>query len=467
MRSLSLSAESFRALSHRLADFTSDYLDKLSDLASYPSVTGDETERLFGGLLQNEGVGDAAFDILPKVFELSRPASPRFFGYVFGSGDPVAALGDFAASVLHQNATAWRSAPAAVSMERTVVRWLAEAIGCNEFSGSLTFGGSSANLMGLCMAREAKAPANQTGVRGGVIYCSREVHMSIPKAAALLGLGHDAVRLIAVDDAFRMRADELRRAIDEDLRAGKLPIAVVASAGTTNTGSIDPMSEIADVCREFELWMHVDGAYGAIAALAIPDAFRGMDCANSISLDPHKWLYQPTGCGCLLYREPAAAQQAFSHSGEYARTLSADPVEGFAFFEESIELSRPFRALKLWLSLQYYGLNAFRESIAEDLRLTQVLAAAIDAEPRLERLAPVALSAVCFRFVDAKGNLDALNRAILKRVIQRGHVYISNALINGVFALRACIVNHRSTEDDVCAVVSEVLAAARELHDQN
>ncbi|HEX8925177.1 MAG TPA: pyridoxal-dependent decarboxylase, partial [Terriglobales bacterium] len=205
------------------------------------------------------------------------------------------------------------------------------------------------------------------------------------------------------------------------------------------------------------------GAYGALAALAKPELFRGMERADSVSLDPHKWLYQPAGCGCLLYREPAAAQRAFSHSGEYVKALSTDPIEGFAFFEESMELSRPFRALKLWLSLQYFGLNAFRESIAEDLRLAQVLADAIDDEPRLKRLAPVALSAVCFRYVDAKDNLDALNQAILKRVVQRGRVYISNASINGVFALRACIVNHRSTEDDVRAVVSEVLAGAEDL----
>ena len=218
------------------------------------------------------------------MFENSRPASPRFFGYVFGSGEPVGALGEFAASVLHQNAAAWRSAPAAVTIERTVIRWLASAVGCAGFSGSLTLGGSSANLMGLCMAREAKAPANHSGVRGGVIYCSAEAHMSIPKAAALLGLGHEAVRLIAVDEAFRMRTEDLHRAIEHDLQAGKLPIAVVASAGTTATGSIDPLNTIADICHEFGLWLHVDGAYGALASLAIPDAFSGMERADSLSL---------------------------------------------------------------------------------------------------------------------------------------------------------------------------------------
>ena len=285
--------------------------------------------------------------------------------------------------------------------------------------------------------------------------------MSIAKAAALLGLGHEAVRLVAVDKAFRMRTDDLHHAIEQDIQAGRVPIAVVASAGTTTTGSVDPMSEIADICAQFGLWMHVDGAYGALAALAIPEAFDGMARADSLSLDPHKWLYQPTGCGCLLYRDPQDARRAFSHSGEYARALSTDPIEGFAFFEESIELSRPFRALKIWLSLRYFGLNAYRESIREDLRLARTLADAIDAESELERLAPVALSAVCFRYVAGDGDLDALNRSILDRVIGRGRVYISNAMIDGKFALRACIVNHRSTDEDVRAVVSEVLAAAK------
>jgi len=390
-----------------------------------PDVSGETTNRLFGGDLPLEGMGRNALASLSEVFECSRPASPRFFGYVFGSGEPLASLGEFAASMLHQNVTAWRSAPAAVTIERTVIRWLAEAVGCSGFSGSLTLGGSSANLMALCMAREAKLPAHQTGVRGGVIYCSKEAHFSTPKAAALLGLGHEAVRLISVDEAFRMRTEDLRMAIVQDIQSGKVPIAVVASAGTTATGSIDPLVEIAEMCDELGVWLHVDGAYGALAALAVPDLLRGLDRADSLSLDPHKWLYQPTGCGCLLYRDSSAAKRAFSHSGEYAKALSDDPIEGFAFFEESIELSRPFRALGLWLSLRYHGLHAFQESIREDLRLAQLLTKFIDDEPSLQRLAPVALSAVCFRYVSTTGDMNALNQSILRRIIQQGHVYLS------------------------------------------
>lgn len=463
MRRLTESDESFRALAHRISEFTADYLATLPELASYPAgVNGADVDRIFASDLPDEGMGAAALDLLPQVFHYARPSSPRFFGYVFGSGEPVGALGAFAASVLNQNATAWRSGPAAITIERTVVRWLAEMVGCPGFSGSLTLGGSSANLMGLCMAREAKAAANERGVEGGTLYCSTEAHMSIAKAAALLGLGREAVRTIPVDEAFRMRTDLLRAQIDQDRRSGKKPVAVVASAGTTATGSIDSLSEIADICHEFGLWLHVDGAYGALARLAIPEAFRGMERADSLSLDPHKWLYQPAGCGCLLYRDAGDARRAFSHSAEYARTLSNDPVEGFAFFEESMELSRPFRAMNLWLSLRYHGLKAFAESIGEDLRLAQALAACVDDEPRLERLAPVALSAVCFRWRGGD-DLNAMNRTILDRVIRRGRVYLSNAMIKGKFALRACIVNHRTTEDDVRAVASEVVAAAGEV----
>jgi aromatic-L-amino-acid decarboxylase len=465
MRRLSLSSERFETLARYLSEFTSAYLQKLPQLPTYPpGITGLETERLFAGDAPAEGIGDEAFNSLASIFEHSRPASPRFFGYIFGSGEPIGMLGEFAASVLHQNVTAWRSAPAAVTIERTVVRWLADAIGCNGYRGSLTLGGSSANLMGLCMAREAKAPANQNGTRNGnVIYCSSEAHMSIQKAAALLGFGHDAVRLIEVDEMFRMPIESLRQTIVRDLQNGETPIAVVASAGTTATGSIDPLAEIADLCHHFDLWLHVDGAYGALAAMAIPEAFRGLANADSISLDPHKWLYQPAGCGCLLYRDSAAAQRAFAHSGEYAKALSDDPIEGFSFFDESMELSRPFRALKIWLSVRYHGLRAFQESIKEDLCLAQLLADLVDAEPLLERLAPVSLSAVCFRYLGKSGDRNALNQAILDRVVRRGRVYISNAKIGDAFALRACIVNHRSTKEDIRSVIDEVLASAEEV----
>lgn len=465
MGRLEISPDEFRRVAERMVELAAELVAETHSLPAFPKTSGEETERLFRSPLPEAGLGASALDLLPEVIRHSRPPTSRFFGYVLGSGEPIAAAADLLASVLNQNLTAWRSSPAAVTIERTVVEWLAEAIGCAGFTGSLTGGGSSANLMGLAMAREAKAPANEHGAQPCVVYASDEVHMSIPKAMALLGLGRDNLRLVPTDQDFRMSLPGLQRAIHHDRQAEKRAIAIVASAGTVNTGAVDPLPQIAEIARDHGLWLHVDGAYGALAAIAAPEKFAGLNQADSLSLDPHKWLYQPLDCGCLLFRDAQVARTAFAYTGEYTRALSQDPVEAFSFFEESMELSRRFRALKLWLSLRYHGLGAFREAIGDDLRHAQRLAAAVDAEAQLERLAPVGLSAVCFRFRGGgktDDELDRLNRAILKRVIERGRVYISNAAIRGKFVLRACFVNHRTSDDDVDAVVQEVLAAAAE-----
>jgi glutamate/tyrosine decarboxylase-like PLP-dependent enzyme len=318
------------------------------------------------------------------------------------------------------------------------------------------------------MARETRVPANEKGTTpGGLVYASSEIHMSIPKSIALLGIGRDNLRLIPTDAALRMIPARLEARILEDKAAGKTPIAVVASAGTVSTGAIDPFPHIAEIARRHGAWFHIDGAYGALAAIADREKFSGLELADSISLDPHKWLYQPLDCGCLLYRSPEAAQQTFSHSGDHARSLSADPIEGFVFFEESMELSRRFRALKLWLSLRYHGVAAFRQSIAKDLAQALRLATAIERESELELLSPVELSAVCFRHRGTDGmseqELNDFNLALLKRVVARGRVYLSNASLHSKFCLRACIVNHRTKDADIDSVISEVMAAAREL----
>jgi aromatic-L-amino-acid decarboxylase len=466
MNPLLLSNEEYRAVFERITRLSLEYLSSINQRPSFPEITGSETRALLAKQLPEKGMADSAFDDLPAVIHGCRVNSPRFFGYVFGSGEPVAAAADWLASVLNQNVTAWRSSPTAATMEQTVVGWLAQAIGCDSFSGSLTGGGSAANLMALAMARESRLPANERGARAGTVYTSEQAHMSIPKAVALLGIGRDNLRHIACDDLFRIRTDLLRVAIEGDVKAGLTPIAIVGSAGTVATGSIDPLPELGAIASEFGTWFHIDGAYGALAAIAEPAMFAGLNQADSLSLDPHKWLYQPLDCGCLLYRDPAAARRAFAHTGDYAKSLLEDPIESFAFFEESIELSRRFRALKLWLSLRYHGLNKFREAIAEDLRHAQLLARLIATESRLELLAPVELSAVCFRYrPDGRLGLDAddLNQKILQRVVRRGKVFLSNANIRDKFSLRACFVNHRSTPDDVEQIIAEVLAVGREL----
>jgi aromatic-L-amino-acid decarboxylase len=457
MRALGTSDREVAALMTEATKLAADYWASLEERPSYPSTSGTETARLFDRPWSDEGRGSEVLNDVKAIAEHVRPCTGRFFGYVAGSGEPVGAIGDFLASVLNQNSTSWRSAPAAVTIERTVIGWLAEAVGCSGFAGSLCGGGSTANLMALAIARENMLPANEDGARPGVVYASEQVHMSIPKAIALLGLGRSNLRVIPVDEDFRLRTDALEAAIASDRKSGKTPVAIVASVGTVATGAIDPLREIAKIAETEGLWLHVDGAFGVLAALAAPEKLEGLNLADTISLDAHKWLYQPIDCGCLLYRDRDAARKTFSHSGDYVRIFNHDPGEAFAFFEESIELSRRFRALKLWMSLQYHGRKAYREAISRDLQHAQLLADAIKSHPELELLAPVPLSAVCFR------HRVKSNEAILQRVIAQGRVYLSNATINGRFALRACFVNHRTKPEDVHEIVSEVIAAADEL----
>lgn len=467
MNPLERSSQEYRNAFQRVSELALQLLEGLNDLPSFPNTSGEKTLRQFVQPIPEEGLGPAALEDLQTVIDASRLPGPRFFGYVLGSGEPIAAAADLLASVLNQNVTAWRSGPAAAAIEEVVIDWLAQSIGCRGFVGSLTGGGSAANLMGLAMAREARNPANESGVsQPGAVYASEQVHMSIPKAVALLGLGRRHLRLIPCDNDFRMRVDMLRRSVEDDLRTGIIPVAIVGSAGTVNTGSVDPLRELAAVAKSCGAWFHVDGAYGALAAIARPGIFDGLNLADSISLDPHKWLYQPLDCGCLLYHDRAAARRAFSFTGDYAKSLLEDPIESFAFFEETLELSRRFRALKLWLSLRYHGLGAFRRQIDNDLELAKHLAARIEATGDLQMMAPVPLSAVCFRFVPrtpalGPSQLDDLNRKILTRVQRGGRVFISNATIHRRFSLRACIVNHRSTPADVDAVTDEVVTVGR------
>jgi aromatic-L-amino-acid/L-tryptophan decarboxylase len=467
---IDISPEEFRLLSESILTIATDYLKEVNARGIPASGRGIEVERIFRTPLPEIGLPQQAIGKLGDVIQHSRAQNGRFFAYVLGSGEPAAAAADLLCSVLNQNVTAWRSSPAAVTIEQTVVGWLAQALACGNFRGILTGGGSAANLMGLAMAREAKVSANNIGLRPETaltVYASTEVHMSIPKAIALLGIGRDNLRLISVDDSYRIIPQQLEHALRLDKERGLIPIAVVGSAGTVNTGAIDPLSDLAEIAAKHKAWFHIDGAYGALAAMAAPEKFHGMDRADSISLDPHKWLYQPIDCGCLLYRDPAAAHRAFAQGAEYVRPLSGDALESFCFFDESFELSRRFRALKLWFSLQYHGFSAFRKSIEKDLRHAQRLAASINKNAQLQLLAPVELSVVCFRYLGneklSEFELNQLNNEILQRVIRRGHVYLSNATLQSKFCLRACIVNHRTTDADIDSICAEVLAAAQEL----
>jgi glutamate/tyrosine decarboxylase-like PLP-dependent enzyme len=460
MPPLQVSSDELRTLAEGVTALAAELLAGLDERRTVSATSAIDTAA-FEGPLPEEGVGEAVLRDLEAIAEHARAPTGRRVWYVVGSGEPVGAWGDLYASLLNQNVTAWRSAPAAAAIERSVVAGLAEALGCGGFAGVFTSGGSLANLMGLAMARESRVPANEFGAQPGVVYASEEVHMSIPKAVAMLGLGRANLRLIAVDESMRIDVRALEAAIERDREAGFRGVALVGSAGTVMSGAVDPLAELADVAGRHDLWFHVDGAYGAPAALTAPEKFVGMSEADSISLDAHKWLYQPLDCSVLLYRDAEAARRTFAYSADYVKASTNDPVEGFSFFDQTIELSRRFRALKLWLSLRYHGLVAFRAAIAENLAQARLLADLIEEEPSLELLAPVELSAVCFRWTNGDPDrLNELNDAILRELNRTGRIGLSNASIGGAVGLRACFTNHRTTEGDVRTIIAEVLSAS-------
>ncbi|HEU4425419.1 MAG TPA: aminotransferase class V-fold PLP-dependent enzyme [Pilimelia sp.] len=406
---------------------------------------------------------------------------PRFFGYVSSPGTGVAAVADFLASVLNANLPAWRSAPAPTELERLTIDWIKEALGCAPAAGGLlTSGGSMANFTALAAARHRHCgdAVDLHGVASRPaplrIYTSTEAHHSIHKAAALLGIGRANVRSVATDDRLRMDVDDLVRGIEEDRKAGADPFCVVATAGSVVTGAVDPLGEIAAVAREYGLWMHVDACYGGFARLApsVRALFDGLAEADSIALDPHKWLYLPVDCGCLLYRDPAAVPGAFTLDADYTRILQHEPAEAYAFWDYGPELSRRFRALKVWMTLAHAGSDAIGEAIESNLDCARYLAQLVKASEDFELLAPVELSIFCFRYLppgagaqrnrsdDEERELDRLNERIMVALQRAGSSYLSNATVNGRFALRGCVLNYRTTRQDMDTLLQDVRAAA-------
>ncbi len=388
---------------------------------------------------------------------------PRMFGYVQSSGTFVGAVGDFLASALNANVTSWRSAPAATTIERQVVGWMKELVNFDPGAdGLLVSGGSMANLVAVVAATTAAHPdVARHGARAlpgePVIYASSLVHMSIPKAAAVAGLGRESVRLIPADAEFHLDVDALDRAIREDRRNGRVPICVVANVGDVNTGAVDPLERVAEVCRRHDVWLHADGAYGGFARLApsAADMLKGLHLVDSISLDPHKWLFVPVDSACVLVRDVAALRRAFSYAAEYVDVIATPAMSEYAFWDYGPELTRRFRALKIWMALKAYGVRALSDAIDRNIRLARRLASLIDDSNDFERLAPVPLSIVCFRYIGGGSatGLDHLNRALMLRVQHGGRSYLSNATINDRFALRVCIVNHRTTEADLVVLL--------------
>jgi aromatic-L-amino-acid/L-tryptophan decarboxylase len=450
-----------------------DWFDTIGERRLYPEVSAPALEARLSSSLPMTPQDPAAilaelsYHVLPGTRDNGHP---RMFGYVQSSGTFAGAIGDFLASAVNANVTSWRSSPSGTVIDRQVIAWMKELAGFDPAGdGILVSGGSMANLVAIVAAAGATHPAvPRRGVRAlpgePVVYASSAVHMSVPKAAAIAGLGREALRTLPADAAYRLDPAALDRAIAADRRAGRVPICVVVNVGDVNTGAIDPIEAVADVCARHGVWLHGDGAYGGFARLApsAAPALAGLHRLDSLSLDPHKWLFVPVDSGCILVRDVAALRRAFGYAADYVDVIATPQMSEYAFWDYGPELTRRFRALKIWLALKAYGVQAIADTIERNISLARRLAALVDASDDFERLAPVPLSIVNFRYVRRGADLNALNRELMLRVQHGGRSYLSNAMLGDAFALRACIVNHRTTDADLDALIEEIRTRAQE-----
>ncbi len=421
-------------------------------------------------------------DVLSFVRENVMPypmgnSHPRFFGFINATADPVGIFADFLAAGVNPNC--WGGDHAANHVETRVVAWLATMLGYPASAeGILVSGGSMANFTALAAARRAMTPGNvrEDGLAGPdrprlTVYASDQVHSCVDKAVDLLGIGARQLRRIESGADFRIPMAALASAVAADRAAGFLPAIVVGNAGTVNTGAIDPLDELADFCAREKLWFHVDGAYGALATM-VPELhplFSGMERSDSIAVDPHKWLYVPYEAGATLVREPGRLSATFRKFPEYLASDPDSPFPGPSWFaERGVELSRGFKALKVWMGLKTHGRRAYAEQIASDVRLAKLLAAEVDRRPDFERLADTPLSIANFRYRPADrdlpdAELDRVNRTIINRLVGEGSFFLAPTILKGRTALRVAITNFRTREEDLTFLLDEAARIGRSI----
>ena len=480
---LHISPERFRQIGHQLVDQIAALLESIPDRP----VTRDESPSAvrdalgLNGPLPQDGEDPAVLlDGLARTIADHSlfNGHPRFFGYITSSPAPIGMLGDLLASALNPNVGGWLLGPAASEIEGQTVRWIAELIGYpNDCGGLLVSGGNMANFVGFLAARAAGAhwDVRADGVNDGSrpalrCYASAETHTWIQKAADLTGIGTAGIRWIPTDDRLRMNVAVLAERLAADKAAGDLPFIVVGTAGSVSTGAVDPLVEIGSLCRDQGVWFHVDGAYGGFAA-GVPGAsvdLRALANADSVAVDPHKWLYAPLEAGCALVRDAEALRRAFSYHPAYYHFEE----KATNYVDFGPQNSRGFRALKVWLALRQAGASGYRRMIGEDIALSRAMAEAVAAHPELQ-LVTQDLSIATFRYVpaDLRANgsqaardyVDSLNRALLDALQHGGEVFVSNAVISGRYVLRACIVNFHTALDDVQAVPGIVVRTGQGL----
>ena len=481
---LAWSPQRAREFTGEIVSLWTEWLERLPEL----SVAQHETARDVRAAVTREIPSEPmpTDELLASLRTLAfdhttRIGHPGFMAYISGPGTIPGAAADLLAAGLNQNVGGWRLSPAATEIELHLGRWFAQRLGLPAGAGGyVTSGGAMAAFVALKAARDSRAgwPVRELGVRAGpplTCYASEDVHDVNSRAADMLGIGRDAMRMIPCDDARRMRPDVLRTVIERDLRNGCKPFAVIATAGSVSTGAIDPLDEIADLCAEHGLWMHVDGSYGGVAALTdeLRPLFSGIERADSVAIDAHKWLYVPHSCGVIVVRELGALANAFAIEPSYLYEEKEAAGRGIDIFALGPQFSRGFHALKLWVSLLAHGWSAYERRIAHDVALARHLYDQALAHPELEALGPSpSLSIACFRFVPpelrgdaaAERYLNRLNEALMMELQLGGRVYPSNAVIDGRFALRACIVNYRTEVEHIDALVEQTVACGRALH---
>lgn len=477
---LDLAPEQFRVLGHELID---QMADLLREIPAGPVTQGAKLSDVREAL-QSRGVPREGSDprtLLNETVSLLRGHSlynghPRFFGFITSSAAPIGALAELIAATINQNVGGYSLSPMATEMEAQTVRWIAELVGMPAgTSGVLVSGGNMANIAGVWAARTNMlgGAVRSQGIRDLPplrIYASAATHTWVQKAADLSGIGTDAIRWISVDEKERIRPDVLRETIARDLASGDRPVVIIGTAGSVSTGAIDPLGELASVAREHKIWFHVDGAYGAPAAM-LPDApgdLKALNQADSVAIDPHKWLYAPIEAGCVLVRNPQVLRDAFSYHPPYYPDAIEDPDPPLYYHEWSPQNTRGFRALKIWLGLRQVGRSGYEQMIAEDIRLAKRMYEMASAHEELEAKS-VGLSICTFRYVGKRDRVDGsqdelnrLNKSIMERVQAEGKAFLTNAVIDGNYLLRACIVNFRTGEEDVRALIEEVVRVGRE-----
>jgi aromatic-L-amino-acid/L-tryptophan decarboxylase len=486
---LEMTPSEFRKVGRQLVERIADFLCTLPDRPVTPNESPKFIRDALGrGSLPEEGA--EAKDLLEEAADLLFDHStfnghPRFWGVITSPAAPIGALGDLLAASVNPNMGGWIGGPMANEIEAQTVRWIAELVGYPiDCGGLLVSGGNMGNFVGFLAARKAKATWDvrtaglmREGTRRLRMYTSSETHTWIHKAADMFGLGTDAIRWIPVDEQLRMDTTALKNQIQGDIEAGDLPFLVVGTAGTVSTGAVDPLPEIAAICREYDLWFHVDGAYGGFAAVLlndgkgmVPKDLKGISEADSVAVDPHKWLYAPLEAGCALVRNPEALRVTFSyHPPYYHFADQAEPT--LDYYEYRPQNSRGFRALKVWLALRQVGRAGYAEMISDDIQLAQELYRLMEAHPELQAFTQ-GLSITTFRYVppdftpgseQVEAYLNRLNAELLTRLQRSGEAFLSNAVVEGKFLLRACVVNFRTSLEDIEALPGIVIRIGTEV----